>query len=502
VPRGANLVRLAALPMIGGGTVRYHSTFNVRRYDASRMEAALSEMRDLGYNTVRVFLDGNCREECIGDEAGGLNPAYIANLADFLERAQAHGIVVLLTSDSFPATDEYKEILNSTWSEDFVGGNAHFLKEGGIQADIHFMQELIGALREAGAPLEVIFAYQLRNELFFGYDAPPFSLESGVVMTANGESYDMALDSDKERMLEDGLIYWFDRVRAAILELDPTALVTVGFMVPQEPHPARIGDPRFIETERYLRESSADFFDLHLYPGIELTLDQYVDNFKMEGVQDRPVLMGEFGAASVSYATAGAAAQVLHDWQVKSCSHGFDGWLHWTWDTAEDPNFYHGQSGGGLMNRALAPSERPNPCEPGSFSFFETNLALGAEVRASGVLSGEPPENAVNGQTSDRWGAGAPPTQWIEIDLGSPKVVGRIRMTTSQSPPGRTVHQLWVGPSREALTLVHAFDEHTEDMQSLVFEPEAALEQVRFLRVVTTLSPSWVGWREIEVLTP
>jgi hypothetical protein len=212
--------------------------------------------------------------------------------------------------------------------------------------------------------------------------------------------------------------------------------------------------------------------------------------------------MGEFGAATSSYPAAAVAAQVLHDWQVDSCSHGFDGWLHWTWDTEEDPNFYHGQSGGGFMNQALAPAERPDPCQPGAFSFFETNLALGAGVRASAILSGEPAEHAVNGQTSDRWGAGAPAPQWIELDLGEPHKVGRIRLTTSQSPPGRTVHQLWVGASREALTLVHTFDGDTDDMQPLVFEPAAALDEVRFIRIVTTRSPSWVAWREIEVLAP
>jgi hypothetical protein len=39
-------------------------------------------------------------------------------------------------------------------------------------------------------------------------------------------------------------------------------------------------------------------------------------------------------------------------------------------------------------------------------------------------------------------------------------------------------------------------------MQSLQFEPEEPLQDVRYLRVTTTLSPSWVAWREIEVIAP
>lgn len=502
VPRGANLIRLADLPMIQGGTVRYHSTFNVGMYDPQRIEEALTEMQALGYNTVRVFLDGNCRDSCIGRLEGGLNPEYVANLTDFLRRSKDHELVVVLTTDVFPATDEYYDLLDSTWSEDFVGGNSHFLRKGGIRADSKYMRELIGALRAAGAPLDAIFAYQLRNEQFYGGDAPPFSLNEGLVTAANGVTYDMSLEEDKERLMEEGLIYWFDQVRQAVLEEDPTALVTVGFFHPQEPHPARIGDPRVLETGRFLRESSADFVDLHPYPGIELSFQEYVDNYKMEGVAEKPILLGEFGASTSSFPTAASAAQALHDWQVQSCDYGFDGWLHWTWDLEEDAAFYHGKSGAGEINKVLSPSARPDPCQAGDFDFFSTNLALGKSVRASGVLEGEPAENAVNGTAADRWGAGAPPTQWIEIDLGAPERVRAIRLTTSQSPEGRTVHQIWGGPSADSLTLLHTFDRRTEDFDVLEYEPEAVQSGVRYLRVVTTVSPSWVAWREIEVLGP
>lgn len=501
-PRGANLVRLAELPMIFGGSTRYHSTFNVGMYDPDRTEQTLAAMEALGYNTVRVFLDGNCRETCIGQLEGGLNPEYIANLTDFLTRAQAHGLVVLLTTDVFPATNEYVSVLDSTWSQDFVGGNSHFLREGGIRAYSKFLRELISDLRQAGAPMDAILAYQLSNEQFYGGEAPPFSLEQGLVEAANGETYDMSDPADKERMMEDGVIYWFDRVRSVILEQDPTALVTVGFFWPKDPHPSRIGDPRLVETERFLRESSADFVDLHPYPGVELELEEYVDNFKMEGVVAKPILLGEYGAATGSYPTAAAAAQALHDWQVESCQYGFDGWLHWTWDTDEDANFYHGQSGNGEINQVLAPAVRPDPCQPGEFQFFVRNLAEGRPVRTSGALEGELPENAVNGTTMDRWGAGAPPPQWIEIDLGSLETVGAIRLTVSQSPAGRTVHQIWGGDTRGSLSLLHTFDGQTADFDVLEYRPDAPLQSIRIVRVATTVSPSWVAWREIEVLAP
>ena len=76
----------------------------------------------------------------------------------------------------------------------------------------------------------------------------------------------------------------------------------------------RIGDKRLIETRPAIWESSADFIDLHLYPDAGLTLDQFVDNYKMAGMQEKPIIIGEMGAARASYNSAAALAQVLQTW--------------------------------------------------------------------------------------------------------------------------------------------------------------------------------------------
>ena len=55
VPRGANYVRLA---------VEGHSTLNVGRYSGSRAGKALARMRALGFNAVRVFVEGSCTSRC------------------------------------------------------------------------------------------------------------------------------------------------------------------------------------------------------------------------------------------------------------------------------------------------------------------------------------------------------------------------------------------------------------------------------------------------------
>ena len=498
IPRGNNYIRLANQQGMSGETFLYHSTFNVDRYDPARAEAALCAMHADGYNVVRVFLNGACRAECIGDPSGKLSSAHVANVADFLRRAKLQDIVVILTTDSEPGTPYYLRLLDTTWSEDFGGTNSSYLTQGGILAGKAFWQDLIQALLAQGAPLDAVLAYELRNELFFETNAAPLSLSSGTVTTATGKRYDMASQEDRQRMMDEGLVLWIDQIRAAILELDPTALVTVGFFPPDRPNSWNSA-PRYIRTHPAVWESTLDFVDLHPYPG-GYSLGKLMENFGSRGLSKKPIVMGELGASRSTYATEDGAAQGLHDWQVDSCHYGFDGWLLWTWDTAEQTDFYNGLEGEGKINQALAPANRPDPCEPGDF--FEQNLALGKTVRASRSLAENPPSYAVDGVTSDWWGAGDFAPQWIEIDLGTTATVRLFRLVPSQSPAGKTRHELWVGPTQGELYLLHTFEGLTADLQTLEVAPDTPVQNVRYLRVVTTLSPSWVSWREIEVISP
>jgi hypothetical protein len=500
VPRGNNYIRLADQQSPSGEAFFYHSTFNVGLYEPERAERALRQMHADGYNVVRVFMNGNCLPGCIGDPAGGLSEAYMANVVDFLRRAQANGIYVILTTDAEPATRYYIDLLDTTWSESFGGANTNYLRGGGILVGKTYLQDFIEALRAQDAPFEAIFAYALRNELFFETNAPPLSIGAGTVSTADGQHYDMASSEDRQRMMDENLLLWIDQIRAAVLERDPTALVTVGFFPPDAPNPWASA-PRYIRTQRVIWESSLDFFDLHPYPG-GYGVAELMENFGAQGMQAKPILMGEFGAARSTYASVAATARALHDWQVDSCEFGFDGWLLWTWDTDEQREFYNGLSDQGQINQALAPVNRPDPCQPGEFAFLETNLALGKAVRASRTFAGFPPENAVDGSGDDWWGAGDFAPQWIEIDLGQASTVRLIRLMTSQSPAGDTRHQIWVGSDRDQLYLLHTLEGLTADLQSLEFVPETPVPDVRYIRVVTRLSPSWIGWREIEVISP
>jgi hypothetical protein len=290
-------------------------------------------------------------------------------------------------------------------------------------------------------------------------------------------------------------------MRAAILEIDPTALVTVGFFQPKGPNTSRVGDDREIETRAVIAESTADFIDLHGYPGGELNLRQIVDNFKLPEHPSKPLLLGEFGAERNAYATVDDAVRALVEWQVESCDHGFTGWLVWTWDSVEQPEFWNAVDGDRAIADALSPVRRPDPCSVGDLD-LALDLARGATARASSELPGRGAALAIDGLFDTLWNADSGPPQWIEIDLGSQRTVEQIRLLVAQDPGGRSQHVVSVSGEGGDWRRIAVLDSETADGDSLLIEPDRPLDGVRHVRVETTalaggLAPAW---REIALL--
>jgi hypothetical protein len=359
IPRGFNYVRLA--PMIGPNL--WHSTLNPGFYNPERAESALQSMHTDGYNVVRIFIDC-CRQ---GSNAGapgrGISDTYIKNVVDFMNRAKANEIYVLMILDGTPAQGGYDELWRQC-CEMFDGDNLRYLTTGGHAAKRRYDRDFIKALLEAGAPTEWIFAYDLTNEVSFSVDKAPFTLTSVTVMTANFAEYDMSSAEEKQRMMDENLVFWIDQQRAAILDVDSTALVSASF-------PAINTGRTTVNPAPAIYESSADFIDLHTYIGWGITLEQYMQRFGLTSVPEKPILMGEFGVTSRSFPDATAAAAGLVKWQAATCNYGFDGWLMWTWDTDESSDLYTATTDQGQISQALSPVFRPDPCKVGSLDSLQ-----------------------------------------------------------------------------------------------------------------------------------
>jgi F5/8 type C domain/Cellulase (glycosyl hydrolase family 5) len=495
VPRGANYVRLSQQPGVG----LYHSTFNVGEYDAARAQAALEQLRADGSNVVRVFLNGLCLGTCLGDRTRGISARYAANVAGFLRLAKASGVYVILTIDWLPIGTRYEATLNAEPRTYVDGVNLDFLTNGGVQANASFWADFAAELLRQKAPTDVVLAYELRNEAHFDARAKPFSLAAGVLAAPNGRTYDLSSQAQKDQLLDDSLVFWIDRVRAAIRAVDQTALVSIGFFPPQEPNATRAGDPRLIRTRAAIRSSTADFVDLHAYPGLELTLPETMENFGVDSTVAKPVVLGELGAFKSAYPALDETPYALEAWQRESCRFGADGWLLWTWDTEEQPELWNAQSGGGAIARAFGPAGRPDPCAPASGPH---NVALGQPATASSSSAGRPPAKAFDGDRASAWTAAGFAPQWIEVDLGSARDLKRVRLYVTRVPGGFTIHRVYgLRNASDLGTLLHEFAGFTRDGDVLEHTPAVPWRDVRYVRVETLAAPSLVGWREIEAVS-
>lgn len=359
VPRGNNYIRLASQRKMDGSTTFGHALFDPGRYDSGVVASDLVRMHNDGYNVVRVFLS----PDTMGTVSGGLDDGYVGNLVDFLDHAAESEMYVVFTLDWLPG-GRYGAILDADCCTEFALMNANFLPPAGVQANAEFFHDLATELIRRRARTEFVLSYQVRNEMFFDSDQPPLSFTTGLVTTANGHTYDMASATDKEAMITEGAVFFLDSVAGAIRQADPTALVSVGLFVPHGPNPVRQGDPRVVVSGPVIWESSLDFVDLHAYAGFGFSLEKHVENFGIAGMEQRPIVMGEFGGEVSRFPSIADAAFAFRDWQVESCGFGFDGWFFWTWDLDEQPDFFNVLMEGGAINGVLAPVVRPDPCTP------------------------------------------------------------------------------------------------------------------------------------------
>lgn len=491
IPRGANY---AYVPSASGNTTLL---LKVGVYDPERTRADFAALASLGYNTVRVFLDHCAKGSgCIGDDDNvGLNPKYLDNIADMMSAGHETGIFIQFTSNDLPDQGGYAEEANSASGATFAGyRNSYYLTPQAISATRRYWRDILTGLVERNAAFDAVLGWQLLNEQWMFIDQPPLSLTSGLVQTTTG-SYDMSDPRQKTQMVSDGLVYYIAQMKDEILIHDPTALITMGFFVPEIAAP-----DWYVETASLLQKSNLDYYDFHAYPG-GASLQEHVDHFGMAGYDAKPIIMGEYGAFRHIYAEVDTAARALTQWVAESCQDGFDGWLYWTyypadasvgdrtWGLVDNDNY--------LLN-LFAPVNQPDPCA--AVEVPNDNLAFGKPVTASRSLPDQTPANAVDDNAGTSWGAGADAVQWIQIDLQGNYRITEIRLLVGQYPNGNTVHRVQVrASSSDAYQAVHEFSGSTNDNDWLIFTPDTPLENVSQIRIQTITSPSWVAWKEIQV---
>ena len=464
-------------------------------------EADLAEMASYGYNAVRIWVSA-CFDDapgCLVGPDGELQPEYLDNVARYLRAAKEHGIVVMFTVDDIVGPGRYDQGAQHCCDE-WRGFNLIDLTEGGIADQLRFWDDLITGLIAADAPLDAIWAYELRNEHFLEADQPPFGVLDEVT-TANGETYRISDPAGRQAMIDDGLAHWARTLTQHIKSLDPTALVTVGFF-PSAQGPVDTGEDRRLVDPRPI-VGEIDFADYHFYPGLgPLGWEALWPNSLLTDAVDQPIVLGEVGAFREAYDTPEEAITAYTVTIGQACRTGLDGYLGWVWANLG----YYGEAwdavgDDGAIAAALSPAAFPDPCTPPLPA--TGNLAYEQPATASMFEDTDeftaPPRNAVDGSEATWWTAPAGGPQWIEIDLGAPSSVDRLRMITelgADTPLAVDVELLDAG---RAVVAEHRF-ETTEPVPRLVLEHTfpAPVGGVRFVRA-TTFRDAWIIWHEVEV---
>jgi PASTA domain len=130
------------------------------------------------------------------------------------------------------------------------------------------------------------------------------------------------------------------------------------------------------------------------------------------------------------------------------------------------------------------------------------DVAHGRPTSSSHDFAADSSARAVDNDFDTIWNSGRFAPGWIEIDLVEAYPVERIRLAVAQYPDGPTRHAVYgreAGGS-ESYVFLGELAGSTADGQWLEL-PLSGVAELQSVLVETLESPSWVAWREIQVLS-
>lgn len=357
-----------------------HVTFDPGFYDPHAIDAALASIHDNGFNLIRVILDsGDSVHQSRGQygiagpaESQGLYRPYVDNVVDFLKRARHQHVYVMLTLHAFPENRGFKTIVGSGTLPHVTGTNQYYFAPGAIRAKVAYVRELVHdvASIDGGSLLSTVLAWEIQIEMFASDIWEPFSLHSGTVTTADGQTYDMGDTASRQQCMDANVVNWAKQVSAAVRSEDRSALVTAGFATYHAVHkPGPNGvirtpgsdsryPPRPLTVER---AHALSFIDMHAYPrtdpGYTLAGDLDSNELASWDLRSTPFILGEFGANQRKFPTAREAGAAVRRQQEEALKLGFAGTVYWTWNTLPDANKWWSavEDDGAILKALLRP---------------------------------------------------------------------------------------------------------------------------------------------------
>ena len=123
---------------------------------------------------------------------------------------------------------------------------------------------------------------------------------------------------------------------------------------------------------------------------------------------------------------------------------------------------------------------------------------LDFDIAVSGEYRGAPKEFAFDGDPNTHWSAGKHPPAWLEVRFRAPRDVRAIELLVRQGPEGETRHEIIVQDAAGERS-VKEFTGYTRTGDRLTAAFDPPLSGVTRVRILTTASPSWVCWAEVQI---
>jgi hypothetical protein len=352
-PRGFHYVRLRP-----DGA---HYVFAPSLYDPNRAEAMLADLSRNGFNVVRVFIGA---VETVED--GRLSPRLMANFCDFLERAERHGVYVIVVVDWVANAKRYNDIIGNT-PANVESVQVHYLDQRHIAAKALYLQDFIGAIKGHNPRLlSAVFAYELENESYMDSAYKPFSESSGK-FEFMGKSYDMSSAKELQELVDLASARRCNALVKAIHAVDADAMVScsvytfnaVGRTGPGALRTDKSPETRFPMRPLAMVKTKLSYIDIHLYSFTEEGLERDLRSIEWTKLRPackkagKPLFVGECGAFKSQIPTLAEAADAMTRHIGRVMDKGFAGYCYWTYDCDEQTDLYNAKMGGGEIFRAL-----------------------------------------------------------------------------------------------------------------------------------------------------
>jgi hypothetical protein len=129
-----------------------------------------------------------------------------------------------------------------------------------------------------------------------------------------------------------------------------------------------------------------------------------------------------------------------------------------------------------------------------------SEVAHGRPATASSSYLSSLPDSAFDGDTATSWNAGKYAPQWIEVDLGSDLPITEVDGCADITPNGQVTH---VVEGRTSAGMWYGLGNYSGPSvrNQWLTIPSDPSHPVRYVRVTTTSSPSWIAWFKIRIFS-